>query len=170
MGGTKTIERYVSSHVSSIERQQVLPTCMPERGLIRPLRDTYRTPENTWTTTSNKRSNTRPRGDRRSPVLTLALIMSAVGKRKRDEYETSDDDDEHVLGKQVLPVANLPFDFDGVPEDGAQYLFTVRYVRILGLENQTPLALTGRCLVDVMQVCFLISQGLTIRMQYQKRQ
>jgi len=56
--------------------------------------------------------------------------MSAVGKRKRDEYETSDDE-ERVLGKQVLPVAALPFDFDGVPEDGAQYLFTVRYVRIL---------------------------------------
>lgn len=53
--------------------------------------------------------------------------MSAVGKRKRDEYESSDDENDHVLGRQVLPVANLPLDFDGVPEDGAQYLFTVRY-------------------------------------------
>ena len=57
--------------------------------------------------------------------------MPTVGKRNRDEYENSDDDNEHVLGKRVLPVANLPFDFDGVPEDGAQYLFTVRYVEIL---------------------------------------
>lgn len=57
--------------------------------------------------------------------------MSAVGKRKRDEYESSDDENEPVLGKQVLPVANLPFDFDGAPEDGAQYLFTVRYAMIL---------------------------------------
>ena len=54
--------------------------------------------------------------------------MSAVGKRKRDEYESSDDENGYVLGKQVLPVADLPFDFDGVPQDGAQYLFTVRYV------------------------------------------
>ena len=61
----------------------------------------------------------------------LALIMSAVGKRKRDEYDSSDDESEYVLGKQVLPVANLPFDFDGAPEDGAQYLFTVRCVGIV---------------------------------------
>ena len=66
--------------------------------------------------------------------------MSAVGKRKRDEYETSDDE-EYVLGKQVLPVAALPFDFDGMPEDGAQYLFTVRYVRIL--EHAIPTVLIG---------------------------
>ena len=73
----------------------------------------------------------------------LALIMSAVGKRKRDEYETSDDE-EYVLGKQVLPVAALPFDFDGVPEDGAQYLFTVRYVRILGIgQHAIPMVLIG---------------------------
>ena len=52
--------------------------------------------------------------------------MSAICKRKRDEYESSDDENDHVIGKQVLPVANLPFDFDGTPEDGAQYLFTVR--------------------------------------------
>jgi len=63
--------------------------------------------------------------------------MSAVGKRKRDEYETSDDEGEHVTNKQVLPVANLPFDFDGVPEDGAQYLFTVRCV-LRGWDNLDP--------------------------------
>ena len=61
----------------------------------------------------------------------FALIMSAIGKRKRDRYESSDDENEHVLGKQVLPIADLPFNFDGVPEDGAQYLFTVRYAEIL---------------------------------------
>lgn len=53
------------------------------------------------------------------------------GKRKRDECDSSDDENGHVMGKQVLPVAALPFDFDGVPEDGAQYLFTVRCVATL---------------------------------------
>ena len=67
--------------------------------------------------------------------------MSAVGKRKRDEYEASDDEDGHVLGRQVLPVADLPFNFDGVPEDGAQYLFTVRYVRILGFKQYVILVM-----------------------------
>lgn len=52
--------------------------------------------------------------------------MPATCKRKRDEYESLDDENELVLGRQVLPIAVLPFDFDGVPEDGAQYLFTVR--------------------------------------------
>ena len=59
--------------------------------------------------------------------------MSAIGKRKRDEHETPEDENEVALGRQALPVANLPFDFDGVPQDGAQYLFTVRYVRVLRL-------------------------------------
>jgi hypothetical protein len=30
------------------------------------------------------------------------------------------------FGRQILPVANLPEDFEGIPEDGMQYLFTVR--------------------------------------------
>ncbi|KAF9821296.1 hypothetical protein IEO21_00904 [Rhodonia placenta] len=46
-------------------------------------------------------------------------------KRKRTDGDSSDDD-EPSAGKQVLPVANLPEDFDGVPMDGLQYLFTVR--------------------------------------------
>ncbi|KAG6854901.1 hypothetical protein C0991_012091 [Blastosporella zonata] len=46
-------------------------------------------------------------------------------KRKRDEYEDSDDE-EPSFGRQTLPVANLPEDFTGEPMDGAQYLFTVR--------------------------------------------
>lgn len=37
------------------------------------------------------------------------------------------DDEDMPLGRQILPVANLPGDFDGEPEDGLQYLFTVRY-------------------------------------------
>ncbi|KAJ3554405.1 hypothetical protein NM688_g3130 [Phlebia brevispora] len=47
--------------------------------------------------------------------------MSA--KRKRSDIEDSDSD-EPSLGRQVLPVANLPENFDGVPQDGLQYLFT----------------------------------------------
>ncbi|KAI0663204.1 hypothetical protein C8Q70DRAFT_1042743 [Cubamyces menziesii] len=51
--------------------------------------------------------------------------MSVLAKRKLDELEDSDDE-EPMLGRQVLPVANLPDSFDGVPTDGMQYLFTVR--------------------------------------------
>ena len=47
-------------------------------------------------------------------------------KRPRNDYD-SDDDDEPSLGKQTLPVANLPADFDQEPMDGMQYLFLVRY-------------------------------------------
>jgi len=50
-------------------------------------------------------------------------------KRKRDEFEDSDDE-EPSFGKQILPVANLPEDFNGEPADGLQYLFTVRYVGV----------------------------------------
>ncbi|EKM59252.1 uncharacterized protein PHACADRAFT_136695 [Phanerochaete carnosa HHB-10118-sp] len=51
------------------------------------------------------------------------MMLSA--KRKYSSVEDSDDD-EPTLGKQVLPVANLPADFSGVPKDGMEYLFTVR--------------------------------------------
>ncbi|KAJ7721160.1 hypothetical protein DFH07DRAFT_302155 [Mycena maculata] len=44
-------------------------------------------------------------------------------KRKRS---ASDSSDEESFGRQILPVANLPADFEGTPEDGMQYLFTVR--------------------------------------------
>ena len=50
-------------------------------------------------------------------------------KRKREELDDSDDD-EPSYGKQILPVANLPEDFNEEPVDGMQYLFTVRYVVI----------------------------------------
>ena len=52
--------------------------------------------------------------------------MSHTLKRKADESDDSDEE-EPMLGRQVLPVANLPDTFDGVPMDGLQYLFTVRY-------------------------------------------
>ncbi|KAG8218658.1 hypothetical protein J3R82DRAFT_4323 [Butyriboletus roseoflavus] len=48
-----------------------------------------------------------------------------VNKRKRDELSDSDSD-EITPGKQILPVANLPHDFDQDPQDGMQYLFLVR--------------------------------------------
>lgn len=51
--------------------------------------------------------------------------MAPNMKRKRDEAG-DEDEEEPSLGRQVLPVANLPNDFDGVPMDGLQYLFTVR--------------------------------------------
>ncbi|PPR04048.1 hypothetical protein CVT24_010623 [Panaeolus cyanescens] len=44
-------------------------------------------------------------------------------KRKRED---SDDEEEASYGRQILPVANLPDDFDQEPMDGMQYLFTVR--------------------------------------------
>lgn len=53
--------------------------------------------------------------------------MNQNHKRKRSAVDDSDDE-EPALGKQVLPVANLPHDFSGEPMDGLQYLFTVRYV------------------------------------------
>ena len=46
-------------------------------------------------------------------------------KRKWNDLDDSDEE-EPTLGKQVLPVANLPADYDGVPQDGLEYLFMVR--------------------------------------------
>lgn len=67
-------------------------------------------------------------------------------KRKRDEDDDEDnidadadhdasgymDDDEEPFkfGTSVLPVANLPYSFEGVPQNGMEYLFTVRSVEI----------------------------------------
>ncbi|GBE80017.1 hypothetical protein SCP_0212190 [Sparassis crispa] len=47
-------------------------------------------------------------------------------KRKASDMDLSDADEEPMLGRQVLPVANLPHDYSGEPMDGLQYLFTVR--------------------------------------------
>lgn len=48
-------------------------------------------------------------------------------KRKRGDFDDIDDENPS-FGKQILPVANLPNTFDGIPGDGMEYLFTVRYV------------------------------------------
>lgn len=48
-------------------------------------------------------------------------------KRKRNQLQDSDDE-ELSFGRQILPVANLPDDFDREPMDGMEYLFTVRCV------------------------------------------
>ncbi|THH12227.1 hypothetical protein EW145_g100 [Phellinidium pouzarii] len=45
---------------------------------------------------------------------------------KRTRSQMDDSDDEPTMGKQILPVARLPDNFDGEPMDGMQYLFTVR--------------------------------------------
>ena len=56
--------------------------------------------------------------------------MVASRKRKREYVGGDDDDDDDTTCglRQILPVANLPNDFNGEPTDGMQYLFTVRYV------------------------------------------
>lgn len=51
--------------------------------------------------------------------------MSSL-KRKRAQCDASDSEDEPSYGKQILPVANLPEDFNDEPMDGMQYLFMVR--------------------------------------------
>ena len=45
-------------------------------------------------------------------------------KRKREDSEEG----EPSYGKQILPIANLPNDFNEPPTDGMQYLFTVRCI------------------------------------------
>lgn len=68
-------------------------------------------------------------------------------KRRRDDLDDTDDDTDdddtdyeesnndgflddesepYRFGTSVLPVANLPASFDGIPQDGMEYLFTVR--------------------------------------------
>ncbi len=53
--------------------------------------------------------------------------MAPSKKRKRENGRDDDDDATYGL-RQILPVANLPIDFDGEPLDGMQYLFLVRCV------------------------------------------
>lgn len=53
----------------------------------------------------------------------------SYSKRKWEDIEDSDEE-EPAYGKQILPVANLPQDFNEEPLDGMQYLFMVRYVFI----------------------------------------
>ncbi|EAU84635.2 hypothetical protein CC1G_00154 [Coprinopsis cinerea okayama7 len=58
--------------------------------------------------------------------ISIPISGSSALKRKRDAYEDDSDDEVPAYGKQILPVASLPDDFDGEPQDGMEYLFTVR--------------------------------------------
>jgi len=77
-------------------------------------------------------------------------------KRKRDELE--DSDEEPSPGRQILPVANLPEDFDGEPIDGSQYLFTVRWA---ASSIVSPL-ISAYILVDEMPETCLVQHELQI--------
>ncbi|TFL00545.1 hypothetical protein BDV98DRAFT_104469 [Pterulicium gracile] len=64
--------------------------------------------------------------------------MSTSHKRKRGgDYE--DEPDDMAMARQLLPVANLPADFNEEPEDGPQYLFLVRRdARTLPMSTRVP--------------------------------
>ena len=74
---------------------------------------------------------------------TSSLKRKRVGNEDEDDQDQDADwyddndgflDDEsepHRFGQPVLPVANLPNSFEGVPQDGMEYLFTVRYAALL---------------------------------------
>jgi len=48
-----------------------------------------------------------------------------------DDMEGSDDEESPTYApNQVLPIANLPAGFSSVPQDGMEYLFTVRWAYI----------------------------------------
>jgi hypothetical protein len=48
-----------------------------------------------------------------------------------DDIEESDDEESPTHApNQALPIANLPADFSGIPQDGMEYLFTVRWAYI----------------------------------------
>ncbi|GJJ07117.1 hypothetical protein Clacol_001317 [Clathrus columnatus] len=74
--------------------------------------------------------------------------VNGKGKRKRTEDIENDggkdgyiddDDEPFKFGTSVLPVANLPESYDGIPQDGMQYLFTVRReVRRLPVVTRVP--------------------------------
>jgi len=51
--------------------------------------------------------------------------MSSLKKRRYDELDEFESE-EPSIRRQILPVADLPDDFDDEPTDGMQYLFTVR--------------------------------------------
>lgn len=54
----------------------------------------------------------------------IVLNMPPTGQKRKRKA----DDEGETLQRQILPVANLPSTFDGEPEDGLQYLWTVRCV------------------------------------------
>lgn len=79
--------------------------------------------------------------------LFLHPSMSSF-KRKRSQLDNSDEE-EPAYGKQILPVANLPADFNNEPMDGMQYLFMVRLVR-LPQSHGLAVDLSICCFVDAM--------------------
>jgi hypothetical protein len=60
-------------------------------------------------------------------------MISIGAKRKWRDLDHDLDDDEPSFGKQTLPVASLPVDFDREPADGMEYLFMVRWVSTTSL-------------------------------------
>lgn len=71
----------------------------------------------------------------------MSMLLGKRKERDEDDEDISvghrgdmeESDDELNLThapNQVLPIANLPADFSGVPQDGMQYLFTVRWAYI----------------------------------------
>ncbi len=73
-------------------------------------------------------------------ALKVEIVNCQVELRSKDATQTganshgstlamsdSESDNGHAPN-QALPVANLPFSFNGVPQDGLEYLFTVRSI------------------------------------------
>lgn len=56
-------------------------------------------------------------------MLQLDTMLQA-GRKRRASYDDTEEEEElpKALAGQVLPVAELPDDFDGEAEDGATYL------------------------------------------------
>ena len=52
--------------------------------------------------------------------------QNAQRKRHRDGEDDDEEQNETHMRMQALPIADLPDDFDGDPEDGATYLAIVR--------------------------------------------
>ncbi|KAG8988529.1 hypothetical protein FRB90_002691 [Tulasnella sp. 427] len=60
------------------------------------------------------------------PGLRSPPIPAATNKAEAEEDDLTYPDSPPRVGNQVLPVADLPQDFTGVPKDGMEYLFMVR--------------------------------------------
>ena len=52
--------------------------------------------------------------------------QNAQRKRQREGEDDDEEQNETHSRMQALPIADLPDDFDGDPEDGATYLAIVR--------------------------------------------
>lgn len=73
-------------------------------------------------------------GDESVEDIIRSNTVDGLGREHEAFDEQDDGDDEEYsneparFGTQVLPVADLPDDFSGEPQDGYEYLFTVRQV------------------------------------------